>query len=327
MTDSDLPIPSGDNAHLDSVFSDAPPDHRSGIIAVVGRPNVGKSTLINHILGQKIAAVSPKPQTTRKRQLGILTDEKAQLLFLDTPGLHLPRHKVGEYMVKIAEGAFADADVILLLQDVSEPPERADEHIAETVARLRGTTPVLLALNKADLLTDADREARIAAHTALVPHDRLFLISALSGAGVDQVLADIVARLPLGPRYYPSDQVSEVNMRYIAAEIIREKVMLHTEQEIPHAVAVEIDSYREESDDKTSISATLYVERDSQKGIVIGKGGEMLKRIGSEARAELGEMLGTTVRLELWVKVLKNWRSNPRMLARFGYSFGKEESS
>ena len=309
---------------LDSIFEDVPPHHRSGIIAVVGRPNVGKSTLVNRILGQKIAAVSPKPQTTRKQQLGILTEEGAQLLFIDTPGLHLPRHKVGEYMVKIAEKAFGDADVILLLQDVSEAPERADEHIAETVARLRGTTPVILALNKADLLTDANRDAQIAAHTALMPHDKLFMISALSGDGVDALLAEIVARMPLGPRYYPADQVSEVNMRFIAAEVIREKVMLHTEQEIPHAVAVEIDSYREESDDKTHISATLYVERDSQKGIVIGKGGEMLKKIGSEARAELTEMLGTTVRLELWVKVLKNWRSDPRMLARFGYSLGKD---
>jgi GTPase len=321
----DNPTTEPDYSQLDSVFADVPPDHRSGIIAIVGRPNVGKSTLINRLLGQKIAAVSPKPQTTRKRQLGILTDERAQVLFLDTPGLHLPRHKVGEYMVKIAERAITDADVILLLQDLSQPPERADEHIAETVARLRGETPVLLALNKADLLTDADRDARIAAHTALLPHDHLFLISALSGDGVDALLADIVARLPLGPRYYPAEQVSEVNMRFIAAEVIREKVMLHTEQEIPHAIAVEIDSYREESDDHTHISATLYVERDSQKGIVIGKGGDMLKRIGSEARAELGEMLGTTVRLELWVKVLKNWRSDPRMLARFGYSLGKEE--
>lgn len=323
--DNDNSPSAPDFTPLDSVFEDMPPDHRSGIIAVVGRPNVGKSTLVNRILGQKIAAVSPKPQTTRKRQLGILTDEKAQLLFLDTPGLHLPRHKVGEYMVKTAERALSDADVILLLQDVSEAPERADAHIAETVARLRGETPVLLALNKADLLSEAEREAQIAAHTALLPHERQFLISALSGEGVDALLADIVARLPLGPRYYPAEQVSEVNMRFIAAEVIREKVMLHTEQEIPHAVAVEIDSYREESDDHTHISATLYVERDSQKGIVIGKGGEMLKRIGSEARAELGEMLRTTVRLELWVKVLKNWRSDARMLARFGYSLGREE--
>jgi GTP-binding protein Era len=310
---------------LDSIFEDVPADHRSGIIAVVGRPNVGKSTLINHILGQKIAAVSPKPQTTRKRQIGILSDEKAQILFVDTPGMHLPRHKLGEYMISIAEKAFADADVILLLQDLSEPPERADEHIAETVARLRGDTPVLLVLNKADTLAEEGREARIAAHLGIVPHEQHYLVSALTGDGVDALLADVVARLPFGPRYYPADQVTETNMRYIAAETVREKAMMHTEQEIPHSIAVEIDEYHEEDDEHTVIHATIYIERDSQKGIIIGKGGEMLKRIGSEARRDLAYMLGTKVRLELWVKVLKNWRSDPKQLRRFGYSMPKED--
>ena len=305
---------------LDTIFEDElPEDHRSGVIAVVGRPNVGKSTLINRILGQKIAAVSPKPQTTRRRQLGIYTTDKAQVLFVDTPGLHAPQHKLGEYMVKNAEAAFRDADLILLLLDVSHPPEAGDRHLAETVARLRGDTPVILALNKVDQLSEKHRENNINEHTALIPHEKQYLISALNGAGVDEMMNELIGRLPLGPRYFPVDQLSEVNMRFIAAEIVREKVMLHTEQEVPHSVAVVVDSYRERSDKLHYISATIYVERESQKGIIIGKGGEMIKTIGSEARADLQEMLGSEVFLELHVKVLKNWRSDERLMQRLGY--------
>lgn len=306
--------------------SETPPGFHSGVVAVVGRPNVGKSTLINRILGQKVAAVSPKPQTTRRRQLGIYTDSSAQILFLDTPGLHAPQHKLGEYMVKAAEGAFHDVDVILIVLDVSEPPETADRHLADTVARLRGETPVVLALNKVDLSPDVHvRGLRVEEHSALIPHAAAFAVSAAEGTAVEELVADLVSRLPEGPLYYPEDQLSEVNMRVIAAEIIREKVMTHTEQEVPHSVAVEIDSYRERSDSLTYISATIYVERDSQKGIVIGKGGERIKKIGSDARAELGAMLGTTVYLELNVKVLKNWRSDERQMARFGYKPSKED--
>src|SRR4051812_25007773 len=211
---------------LDTVFDDAlPEDHRSGAVAVVGRPNVGKSTLINRLLQHKIAIVSPKPQTTRRRQLGIYTDERGQILFIDTPGLHAPQHKLGEYMVKIAEAAFRDADVILLLLDVSEPPQHADGYIAETVARLRGQTPVVLALNKADLLTPDQRDANIAAHEALIPHDQAILISALNGDGVDELLRFLMDKLPQGPRYYPADELSDVNMRFIAAEVVREQIM------------------------------------------------------------------------------------------------------
>ena len=306
--------------------SETPPGFHSGVVAVVGRPNVGKSTLINRILGQKVAAVSPKPQTTRRRQLGIYTDSSAQILFLDTPGLHAPQHKLGEYMVKAAEGAFHDVDVILIVLDVSEPPETADRHLADTVARLRGETPVVLALNKVDLSPDVHvRGLRVEEHSALIPHAAAFAVSAAEGTAVEELVADLVSRLPEGPLYYPEDQLSEVNMRVIAAEIIREKVMTHTEQEVPHSVAVEIDSYRERSDSLTYISATIYVARDSQKGLVIGKGGERIKKIGSDARAELGAMLGTTVYLELNVKVLKNWRSDERQMARFGYKPSKED--
>jgi GTP-binding protein Era len=317
MTDEPNPTPSP---------ADVPEGFRSGVVAVVGRPNVGKSTLINRILGQKVAAVSPKPQTTRRRQLGIYTDERAQILFLDTPGLHAPQHKLGEFMVKAAESAFRDVDVILIVLDASEPPESADRHLAETVARLRGDTPVVLALNKIDLLPDAARRvALVAQHSALIPHAAAFETSATEGTEIAALVDDLISRLPEGPLYYPEDQLSEVNMRVIAAEVIREKVMTHTEQEVPHSVAVEIDSYRERSDSLTYIGATIYVERDSQKGIVIGKGGDRIKQIGSDARTELGEMLGTTVYLELNVKVLKNWRSDERQMARFGYRPSKDD--
>ncbi|MEP7290467.1 MAG: GTPase Era [Chloroflexota bacterium] len=311
---------------LNTVFDDAlPEDHRSGVVAVVGRPNVGKSTLINRLLKQKIAIVSPKPQTTRRRQLGIFTDERGQILFIDTPGLHAPQHKLGEYMVKIAESAFRDADVILLLLDVSEKPERADEHIAETVARLRHDTPVVLALNKADLLTSEKRVTNIAAHETLIPHDQAFLLSALTGEGVDELLNYVMDKLPQGPRYYPADDLSDVNMRFIAAEVIREKVMLLTDQEIPYSVAVEVDSYKERSEDMTYVSAIIYVERESQKGIVIGKSGDLIKKIGSSAREELSQMLGTKVFIDLRVKVLKNWRSDEKLMQRLGYRMRDED--
>lgn len=312
-------------ADLETVFDDSwPDDHRSGFVAVVGRPNVGKSTLINAILGQKIAIVTPKPQTTQRQQLGIYTEEHAQIIFVDTPGLHDPQHRLGEFMVRVAEDALRDADVILWVLDVSEPPTKADVHIAETIRGLRNIPPVVLALNKADLLTGDTREALAAEHKALVTHELALLLSALNSDGVAQLVEEIKTLLPEGPRYYPIDQVSEANMRYIAAEVVREKVMLATEQEIPHSVAVEIVEYKERSEAMTYISATLYVERDSQKGIIIGKGGDMIKRLGREARAELENMLGTQVYLDLRVKVLKNWRSDDKLMRRLGYRISRD---
>lgn len=312
---------------LDTVFNDEwPEDHRSGVVAVVGRPNVGKSTLINRILGQKIAIVSPKPQTTRRQQLGIYTEEHGQILFIDTPGIHKAQHKLGEYMVEIAQRALRDADVILWVVDVSEPPNAADRQIAETLQLLRRPPTVILALNKADTLETAeDKAERLEPHLALIDHANSWLISALNGTNVAELVTDILARLPLGPRYYPVDQVSEANMRFIAAEVIREKIILHTEQEIPYSVAVEIDSYKERSADMTYISAIIYVERESQKGIIIGKNGAMIKQLGAEARTELESMLDTQVYLELHVKVLKNWRSDEKLMARLGYRLPKNE--
>lgn len=300
-----------------------PADHRSGVVAVAGRPNVGKSTLINRILGQKIAIVSPKPQTTRRQQLGIYTTDHAQILFADTPGLHKPQHKLGEYMVAVAQEALRDADVILWVLDVSVEPTDADRHIAEMLRQPDTETPLVLALNKADLLNESQRAAHQAAYAALIPHERALLISAVTGDGLDALLADLSARLPLGPRYYPVDQVSEVNMRFIAAETIREKIILNTDQEIPYSVAVEITDYKERSENMTYINAVIYVERDSQKGIIIGRNGAMIKRLGSEARAELASMLGTQVYLDLHVKVLKNWRADEDLMRRLGYRMPK----
>lgn len=309
---------------LNDIFEeDWPEDHRSGVVAVVGRPNVGKSTLINQILGQKIAIVANKPQTTRKQQLGIYTIEKGQILFVDTPGLHRPFHKLGAYMVDVAEQALKDADVILWVLDVSEPLTGEDRHIAETVQRIKGDTPVVLVLNKIDQARD---DATFDDYVALVEHVKAVPVSALNGHNVGTMLDDLLALLPLGPRYYPAGQVSEVNLRFIAAEVIREKIILNTEQEIPHSVAVEIDSFKERDDNMTYISAIIYVERDSQKGIVIGKGGTMIRKIGTEARHELAGVLDTKVFVDLRVKVLKNWRSNEPLLRRLGYKLPKKDN-
>lgn len=312
---------------LDALFdSPLPENHRSGVVSVVGRPNVGKSTLINRILGQKIAIVSPKPQTTRKQQLGIYTDAQSQILFTDTPGLHRPQHKLGEYMVSVAQESLRDADCILWVVDGSVPPEAADIYIAETLNTLGGQTPILLVLNKVDLLASAEVDHQ-AAYTSLVASKQVLHVSALTGEGLEALLAAVHDMLPLGPRYYPPDQVSEANMRFIAAEVIREKIILHTEQEIPYSVAVEIDEYKERDEETVYISAIIYVERDTQKGIVVGKAGAMIKQIGSEARVELGEMLNARIYLELHVKVLKNWRSDPDLMRRLGYRLPDKNDS
>ncbi|TVR18923.1 MAG: GTPase Era [Anaerolineaceae bacterium] len=301
----------------DNTFQeDWPEDHRSGVIAVVGRPNAGKSTLINRILGQKIAIVTNKPQTTRKRQLGIYTRPDMQALLVDTPGLHKPHNKLGDYMVSVAEDAIKDADVILWVLDASTPPQEAEQQIAERLRTIKGETPVVLALNKADLLPNAPD---LSAHHAVIEHTHSAAISALNGAGVSELLDHLTGYLPHGPRYYPADQVSEVNMRFIAAEIIREAIIEKTEQEIPYAVAVEIEEYKERSADLTYVSAVIHVERDSQKGIIVGKGGAMIKAIGTRARRELANVTGTKIYLDLHAKVLKDWRTNERFLKRVGY--------
>lgn len=312
----DLPL-----EELDGIFEeDWPEDHRSGVVAVVGRPNVGKSTLINSILQQKVAIVSPKPQTTRKQQLGIYTQPDAQILFVDTPGLHKAQHKLGEYMVESAERALHEVDIVLWLIDVSEPPHVADTYIAETLSAVN--IPIVVVLNKIDL---TDEDADFSDYLGLLEATKTVKISALNDVGVRGLLDMLIRMMPEGPRYYPAGQLTEVNLRTLAAETVREKIMLYTEQEIPHATAVEVTSYKEEENGKHTIHATIYVERDSQKGIIIGKRGAMIKRIGIEAREDIEKLVGANVYLDLHVKVLKNWRKDNKLMKRLGYHLPKDE--
>jgi GTPase len=296
----------------------------SGYVAVVGRPNVGKSTLMNRILGEKIAIVSPKPQTTRLQQLGIYTTDDTQAIFVDTPGIHQARHKLGEFMVHVAIDALRDADVILFVLDLSQPPNEEDQRVAELVKEAQSSAGVILALNKIDKLSPEMIAPRVEAYRALVPDADWATLSASLGKGVDDVLKRVIASLPAGPQFFPEDQLSNTALRDIVAEIVREKILLNTEQEVPHSVAVEVQEFKERSADMTYIGANIYVERDSQKGILIGKGGAMLKKISSEARVDIETLLGTKAYLELWVKVLKNWRHDEDLLRRLGYKIGRE---
>jgi GTPase len=294
-----------------------PADHRSGFVVVVGRPNVGKSTLMNAYLGQKLAIVSSKPQTTRNRLLGILTRPDAQVIFVDTPGIHRPFHKLGEHMVETALGALRDADVALFLVDVSMPPDPEDEMVAQAVGRSSAGRKILV-MNKADLVSPAEIDKHRQAYLRLAVVDEEIVISATRGNNREELLRRIVETLPFGPRYFPEEQVTDQEERFLASEFIREQVLRRTHQEVPHAVAVVVHEFKERRPDLTYIGATILVERDSQKGILIGESGRMLKLIGSGARAQIEDMVGHKVFLELWVKVRKQWRSDEAELRRLG---------
>ncbi len=300
------------------IGQELPPDHRSGFVALAGKPNVGKSTLLNAWLGTKVAAVSPKPQTTRNRLLGILTRPDAQVIFVDTPGIHLPRTKLGTYMVKTAKDAIMDADVVLFIVDMSELPNQADREIANLLAGLEGVTTFLV-MNKADLLSPEERADRRAAYEALGQFAASVEISALHGHNLDELLGLTISSLPYGPRYYPEDQITDQQERFVASELIREQILRLLEQEVPHAVAVMVQEFKERPNDIVYIAANIFVEKESQKGIVIGQNGRMLKRIGQEARLALEQFLGRRVYLDLWVKVRKNWRRDERYLRELGY--------
>ncbi len=310
MEDFDLDLPSPE---------ELPPDHRSGFVAVIGRPNVGKSTLINRWLGQKIAIVSPKPQTTRNRLRGILTRPDAQIIFVDTPGIHEPKHKLGEFMVETAVRTIPDADVILWMVDVSVKPTAEDQQIAELLAEKATGLPVIVALNKMDLLRPQDVVSHTEAYLALVEETDWVMISATRGDNCDELLQKVIVRLPLGPRLYPADQITDQQERFIAAELVREQVLRYTHQEVPHAVAVVVQEFKRRSEDMTYISAYIYVERESQKKILLGAGGRLIKRIGMAARQEIERLVGTRVYLDLWVKVRPKWRKKEKELRRLGY--------
>lgn len=289
-------------------------EFHSGFVAIIGRPNVGKSTLLNSLLGEKLSIISDKPQTTRNRIRGILTLPDAQVVFIDTPGIHKPLHRMNELMVNAALRTYGEVDVILLLVEATERPGAGDRFIIETLAQIR--TPVFLLINKVDLVAKERLLPLIAEYSALYPFAEIIPVSALKsdlGGLVDAILK----RFSAGPKYFPEDQLSDQPERFIVAELVREKVFELTKEEIPYSSAVVIEEMKEEPE-LTRIIATIYVDRDSQKGILIGKRGEMLKRIGTLARQDAEKLLGVKVFLQLWVKVKKGWREDDRMLKNIG---------
>ena len=292
---------------------------KSGFVALIGRPNVGKSTLMNHIIGQKIAITSNKPQTTRNKIQTVYTDERGQIIFLDTPGIHKAKNKLGEYMVNVAERTLKDVDVILWLVEASDYIGAGEQHILEVLSEIK--KPVILAINKMDALKNQDevllimeKFSKLRDFTEIVP------VSALKGVNTGELLKVLYQYLPEGPLYYDEDTVTDQPMRQIAAELIREKALLLLKDEIPHGIAVEIDKMSTRKGGLTDIEATIVCERDSHKGIVIGKGGAMLKRIGTAARKDIEDMMEGQVNLKLWVKVRKEWRDSDIQMKNFGYN-------
>lgn len=302
---------------------------RSGFVAIIGKPNVGKSTLLNAYLGQKVAIVSDKPQTTRTRQVGVLTRPDAQIIFIDTPGIHQPLHLLGEFMVKVAVNCLMEADVIVWLVDGAALPADEDRQIAHILRDRHIDRPLILALNKCDLIPPPGAEAHVRAYCDLLAAEGRadcpsILLSATTGHNRDVLLEMIIARLPEGPVYYDEDTLTDRTEREIAADLIREQALAHLHQEVPHAVAVVVEEWKERSGGKLYISATVYVEKESQKGILIGEGGKMLKAISTAARREIELMTGQPVFLEIWVKVSKNWRKKEHELRRLGYVVPKK---
>jgi GTP-binding protein Era len=293
--------------------------HRSGFIAIVGRPNVGKSTLMNALLGQKIAAVSPRPQTTRRKQLGILTLENAQLVFVDTPGLHKAKHKLGEFLNEEAKEALDGVDLILWLVDASTPPTEEDLTISSLLKDVAHRTPLMLALNKMDLVKPDEESARVEGYSQLVDAASVMKISAVNRLGIGELLEALIQASPEREADYPEEQITDLYEKEIAADLIREACLIQLRDEVPHGIAVRIDEFKERENGMAYIAATIFVERESQKGIVIGEGGKMLKSIGSAARKEIEEMGGRKVFLELRVKVSKDWRNDPNTLRLLGY--------
>lgn len=321
-------------------INELPQGHKSGIVAVIGRPNVGKSTLLNRFMGQKLAITSPKPQTTRDQLLGILTEEKFQILFLDTPGIHQSRNELGEYMVAAAQETIADADVVLWLVDANSPP-RPEEHYIADLLRFQHSKQslpaIVLGLNKIDVMKDESSasssetlvQENTAAYLALLgandaehnlPKPIVHRMSALDGSHVPDLVDVLQGLLPEGPRYYPEDQITDMQTRFIAAELIREQALHLLGQEVPHSIAVMVDEFIPRNANMTYISAVIYVERKTQKGIVLGEKGRQIKAIGQAARPEIEELIGTRVYLELWVKVWEKWRRREQMLKRLGYA-------
>ncbi len=290
----------------------------SGFVAVVGRPNVGKSTLINALMGQKVLIVSDKPQTTRNRIQAVLTAEHFQVVFIDTPGIHRPRHRLGDYMLQSALGTLKEVDLVLLVVEATSPPGNGDRFIA---MRLKSVgTPVLLVINKIDMAPEAFAASWLQAYVSLLPVQGYLQVSARTGQNTQLLLEEILRYLPEGPLYYPEGMITDRPLPFQVSEIIREKIFMQTREEIPHSIAVEDTKIApRENKDLVDIDAVIFVEKASQKKIIIGKGGTRLKAIGQEARVELEELLGSAVNLDLWVKVKADWRRKNNILRQLGY--------
>ena len=291
---------------------------KSGFIALIGRPNVGKSTMVNTLVGKKVAIVADKPQTTRNRVSAVVNVEGAQLVFIDTPGIHKPSHALGEYMVDQAKDTMDEVDLVLFVLDATAPSHSADKKVREYFRQTK--TPVWIVLNKCDLAQSDMVESTLAGIADVEQFEKVIRISALTGLGMGELTDEILKVIPHGPQYYPDDIITDHPEKFIVAEFIREKLINYTREEIPHSVAVDIDSMEKRADkDIVDISANIYVERESQKGIVIGNGGSMLKKVSTDARLDIERLLGSKVNLKVWVKVKKDWRDDTSMLTRLGY--------
>ncbi|MDS3917481.1 GTPase Era [Staphylococcus hominis] len=292
-------------------------EHKSGFVSIIGRPNVGKSTFMNRVIGHKIAIMSDKAQTTRNKIQGVMTREDAQIIFLDTPGIHKPKHKLGDYMMRVAKNTLSEIDAIMFMVNVNEDIGRGDEYIMEMLKNVK--TPVFLVLNKIDLVHPDALMPKIEKYKTYMNFTEIVPISALEGLNVDHFIDVLKDYLPEGPKYYPDDQISDHPEQFVVGEIIREKILHLTSEEIPHAIGVNVDRMIKESEEGVRIEATIFVERDSQKGIVIGKGGKKLKEVGKRARRDIEMLLGSKVYLELWVKVQKDWRNKVNFIRQMGY--------
>ena len=290
---------------------------KSGFVAIVGRPNVGKSTFMNYVLGQKIAIMSDKAQTTRNKIQGVYTKDNAQIVFLDTPGIHKPKHELGEFMVKSAYSALKEVDAVLFMVNVSEKRGPGDDFIIEKLKGIK--TPIFLVLNKIDLVTPEVLLERVESYKDALDFAGVFPISVLQGNNVNELMEALIEALPEGPQYYPADQITDHPEYFVVSELIREKILQLTQEEIPHSVAVTVDKMQKDEFDKVHVYANIIVERKSQKGIIIGKGGRLLKEIGTRARRDIQQLLGNKVYLELWVKVDKDWRKRKSNLQEYGY--------
>ena len=290
---------------------------KSGFVAIVGRPNVGKSTFMNYVLGQKIAIMSDKAQTTRNKIQGVYTKDDAQIVFLDTPGIHKPKHELGEFMVKSAYSALKEVDAVLFMVNVSEKRGPGDDFIIEKLKGIK--TPIFLVLNKIDLVTPEVLLERVESYKDALDFAGVFPISVLQGNNVNELMEGLINALPEGPQYYPADQITDHPEYFVVSELIREKILQLTQEEIPHSVAVTVDKMQKDEFDKVHVYANIIVERKSQKGIIIGKGGRLLKEIGTRARRDIQQLLGNKVYLELWVEVEKDWRKRGSDLQEYGY--------